>query len=56
MLVYTLLHGALFFSKQMYDNCMSVEDKAAFARLIHADHVAITAAMNFGTFIWELAL
>jgi hypothetical protein len=47
MLVDTLLHRALFFSKNMYEKRVSDDDRAANSQLIRKDHTAITAADEF---------
>ena len=41
MLVDTLLHRPLFFSKNMYEKRVSAEDRAAFAELSYNDHIFI---------------
>ena len=47
MLVDTLLHRSLFFSKNMYERRVSDEDRLAFAQLIRKDHMASTAGDEF---------
>ena len=47
MLVDTLLHRSLFFSKNMYERRVSAEDRAAFAELSYKDHPGADALETF---------
>ena len=47
MLVDTLLHRSLFFSKNMYEKRVSAEDRAAFAELSYKDHTGADALEAF---------
>jgi hypothetical protein len=47
MLVDTLLHRSLFFSKNMYERRVSDEDRLTFAKLIRNVHTASTAGDEF---------
>jgi hypothetical protein len=47
MLVDTLLHRSLFFSKNMYEKRVSAEDRAAFAELSYNDHTGVDGLENF---------
>ena len=47
MLVDTLLHRSLFFSKNMYEKRVSAEDRAAFAELSYNDHTGVNGLEDF---------
>jgi hypothetical protein len=47
MLVDTLLHRSLFFSKNMYEKRVSAEDRAAFAELSYKDHTGVNVLDDF---------
>ncbi len=47
LLVDTLLHRSLFFSKNMYKKCVQDQDRLAFADIIIEDHASPDSAQEF---------